>query len=163
MKCPFCNANETKVLDSRNLKDGSSIRRRRRCEACERRFTTYETIEVNMPMVYKIDGRREEFFRDKLISSLEKACQKRPVSTNQISHIGDNIEKTLLEMNDKEVSTKAIGHLVMMYLRHLDPVAYIRFASVYLKFSDVKEFVNDISHEEHYFNAIDKSTTQVEE
>lgn len=152
MKCPFCQASDTKVIDSRNLKEGFSIRRRRKCESCKRRFTTYESIEINMPLVVKLDGRREPFKRIKIRSGIEKACQKRPVSTEQIDRIVENLEKSILEISDKEISTKDIGHLVMMYLRNLDPVAYIRFASVYRKFTDVEEFVHDIQHEEHIFN-----------
>lgn len=152
MKCPFCQANETKVVDSRNLKEGFSIRRRRKCDNCMRRFTTYETIEISMPAVAKLDGRREPYNREKIRSGLEKACQKRPVSTEQIDRIIENLEKAILEISDKEVSTKDIGNLVMLYLRNLDPVAYIRFASVYRKFTDVDEFVHDIQHEENIFN-----------
>jgi transcriptional repressor NrdR len=152
MKCPFCQAKDTKVVDSRNLKEGFSIRRRRKCESCERRFTTYETIEISMPAVVKLDGRREPYNPEKIRSGLEKACQKRPISTEQIDRVMENLEKGILEISDKEVGTKDIGNLVMMYLRNLDPVAYIRFASVYRKFQDVDEFVNDIQHEEFNFN-----------
>lgn len=152
MRCPFCEAKDTKVVDSRNLKEGLSIRRRRKCEQCLRRFTTYETIEINMPVVVKLDGRREPYKREKILSGIEKACQKRPISTDQVERIVENLEKSILEVSHKEISTKDIGHLVMMYLRNLDPVAYIRFASVYRKFTDVEEFVHDIQHEEIIFN-----------
>lgn len=152
MRCPFCQSNETKVVDSRLLKEGFSIRRRRKCEKCEKRFTTYENIEISMPMVVKLDGRRETFLRDKVKSGLEKACQKRPISTDQIDRVVENIEKDILEINSKEVSSREIGNLIMMYLRNLDPVAYIRFASVYRKFQDVDEFVSNIKQEESNFN-----------
>ena len=154
MKCPFCNNNETKVIDSRLLKEGFSVRRRRKCESesCQRRFTTYESIEIQMPAVVKLDGRREPYKREKILLGLEKACQKRPISTDQIERVLDNIEKQILEITTKEISSKEIGNLVMMYLRNLDPVAYIRFASVYRKFQDVDEFVNDIKDDEVNFN-----------
>lgn len=152
MKCPFCEKNETKVVDSRLLKEGYSVRRRRKCEGCLRRFTTYETIEIQMPAVVKLDGRREPYRRDKIRGGLEKSCQKRPISTDQVDRMVENLEKNILEISDKEVSTKDIGNLMMMYLRNLDPVAYIRFASVYRKFQDVDEFVNELRDEETNFN-----------
>ncbi|MBC75381.1 MAG: transcriptional regulator NrdR [Halobacteriovoraceae bacterium] len=155
MKCPFCEKNETKVVDSRLLKEGFSVRRRRKCEGCARRFTTYETIEIQMPAVAKMDGRRESYRRDKMRSSLDKACQKRPISTDQIERVVENLEKNILEISDKEVTTKEIGNLVMKYLRNLDPVAYVRFASVYRKFQDVDEFVNELKGDETNYN-IDK-------
>lgn len=153
MRCPFCDSNDTKVVDSRLLKEGFSIRRRRRCEACTKRFTTYETIEISMPMVVKMDGRREPYKKEKIKGGLEKACQKRPISTDQIERLIENLEKNVLEINEKEISSIEIGKLIMMYLRNLDPVAYIRFASVYRKFQDVDEFVNNIKDEETNFNS----------
>jgi transcriptional repressor NrdR len=153
MICPFCQANDTKVVDSRLLKEGLSVRRRRKCESCTRRFTTYETIEIQMPIVVKLDGRRERYNKDKILDGLEKACQKTPVSTEQIERVVDNIAKSILEVSDKEINSKQIGNLVMQYLRNLDPVAYIRFASVYRKFHDVDEFVNELQHEEDNFNS----------
>lgn len=149
MKCPYCSAPDSKVLDSRNSDEGSVIRRRRKCEACQKRFTTFETVELSMPMVIKRDGRREAFQRDKIKHGVEKACEKRPISAVQIERILNNIEKAILDISDKEVQTKDVGNLVMMYLRHLDPVAYIRFAAVYRKFQDVEEFVNELKHDEH--------------
>ena len=149
MKCPYCQAPDSKVLDSRNLEDGGVIRRRRKCEACQKRFTTFETVELSMPSVIKRDGRREPFRREKIKSGIEKACEKRPISALQIERIISNIEKAVLDISDKEVKTGDIGNLVMMYLRHLDPVAYIRFAAVYRKFQDVEEFVNELKHDEH--------------
>lgn len=149
MKCPYCQAPDSKVLDSRNLEDGGVIRRRRKCESCQKRFTTFETIELSMPSVIKRDGRREPFKKDKIKSGIEKACEKRPISALQIERIISNIEKAVLDISDKEIKSGEIGNLVMMYLRHLDPVAYIRFAAVYRKFQDVEEFVNELKHDEH--------------
>lgn len=152
MKCPYCQESETKVVDSRLLKEGTSVRRRRKCEGCEKRFTTYETIEISMPNIVKLDGRRESYRREKIADGIQKACQKRPISTEQVERIIENIERSMREISEKEVSTKQIGNLVMMYLRNLDPVAYIRFASVYRKFQDVEEFVNDIKLDEQSFS-----------
>jgi transcriptional repressor NrdR len=148
MKCPYCTAPDTKVLDSRNLEEGSVIRRRRKCESCQKRFTTFETVELSMPMVIKRDGRREPYKQEKIMKGIEKAVEKRPISAVQIERIINNIEKAILDISDKEVLTKDVGNLVMMYLRHLDPVAYIRFAAVYRKFQDVEEFVNELKHDE---------------
>lgn len=153
MRCPFCQDNETKVVDSRLIKEGFSIRRRRKCEKCDRRFTTYETIEIHMPNIVKLDGRREPYKKEKLLNGIEKACQKRPISTEQIERVVENIRKSILEISSKEVMSKDLGHIVMQYLRNLDPVAYIRFASVYRKFQDVDEFVNEIKHDEESFHS----------
>ena len=152
MRCPFCEQSETKVVDSRLLKEGLSVRRRRKCESCEKRFTTYETIEISMPNIVKLDGRREPYNREKIYGGISKACQKRPISTDQVERIVENIEKSIRDTSSKEVSTHDIGKIVMMYLRNLDPVAYIRFASVYRKFQDVDEFVSEIQHEEETYN-----------
>ena len=149
MKCPYCSAPDTKVLDSRNSEEGSVIRRRRKCEACQKRFTTFETIELSMPMVIKRDGRREPYNKEKINHGIQKSCEKRPISAVQIERIINNIEKAILDISDKEIQTKEVGNLVMMYLRHLDPVAYIRFAAVYRKFQDVEEFVNELKHDEY--------------
>lgn len=148
MKCPYCSAPDTKVLDSRILEEGSTVKRRRKCESCQKRFTTFETVELSMPMVIKRDGRRETFDKDKILRGIAKSCEKRPISAVQIERIINNIEKAILDISDKEVNSKDIGNLVMMYLRHLDPVAYIRFAAVYRKFQDVDEFVNELKHDE---------------
>jgi len=148
MKCPYCSAPDTKVLDSRNLEEGSTIRRRRKCETCQKRFTTFETVELSMPMVIKRDGRREPYKQEKIMKGIEKAVEKRPISAVQIERIINNIEKAILDISDKEIHSKDVGNLVMMYLRHLDPVAYIRFAAVYRKFQDVEEFVNELKHDE---------------
>jgi transcriptional repressor NrdR len=149
MKCPYCSAADTKVLDSRNLEEGSTIRRRRKCDTCQKRFTTFETVELSMPMVMKRDGRREPYRQEKIKVGIEKACEKRNISTAQVDRILHNIERSILDISDKEVQTSEIGNLVMMHLRHLDPVAYIRFAAVYRKFQDVEEFVNELKHDEH--------------
>lgn len=148
MKCPYCDAPETKVLDSRNIDEDQVIRRKRKCESCQRRFTTIESIQLSMPMVIKRDGRREPYNQDKISRGIEKAVEKRPISASQITRIISNIEKSILEISDKEVSSMEIGNLVMMYLHHLDPVAYVRFASVYRKFQDVEEFVNELKQNE---------------
>lgn len=148
MKCPYCSAPDTKVLDSRNLEEGSTIRRRRKCESCQKRFTTFETIELSMPQVIKRDGRREPYIKDKIKRGIEKACEKRPIPAAQKERILSNIEKAILDISDKEIQSIEIGNLVMMYLRHLDPVAYIRFAAVYRKFQDVEEFVNELKEDE---------------
>lgn len=149
MKCPYCSAPDTKVLDSRNSEEGSVIRRRRKCEGCQKRFTTFETIELSMPMVIKRDGRREPYNKEKINYGIQKSCEKRPISAIQIERIINNIEKAILDISDKEIHTKDVGNLVMMYLRHLDPVAYVRFAAVYRKFQDVEEFVNELKHDEY--------------
>ncbi len=153
MKCPFCEHKDTKVLDSRLIKQGSSIRRRRQClsEECERRFTTYETIEVSLPRILKKDGRREEYNRAKLLSGLEKACQKLPVSPEQINNIIDSVEKKLVELNLTEVSASLIGSIVIMHLKHLNPVAFVRFASVYKEFENIDDFVKDLKFEQNHF------------
>lgn len=148
MKCPYCSVPDTKVLDSRNSEEGSVIRRRRKCESCQKRFTTFETIELSMPMVIKRDGRREPYNKEKINHGIQKSCEKRPISAIQVERIINNIEKAILDISDKEISSKDIGNLVMMYLRHLDPVAYVRFAAVYRKFTDVEEFVNELKHDE---------------
>jgi transcriptional repressor NrdR len=152
MHCPFCHTDNTKVIDSRLLHEGFSVRRRRKClsEKCEKRFTTYEQIEINMPMIVKSDGRREKFNKDKLRSGLTKACQKRPISTEQIERVLENIEKEIIDLSTKEVSSNDVGEILMQYLRNLDPVAYVRFASVYKNFQDVIEFIKDLEKQETY-------------
>jgi transcriptional repressor NrdR len=162
MKCPFCSIPDTKVLDSRTSEEGLVVRRRRKCEACQKRFTTFETVELSMPMVIKRDTRREAYDREKIKNGIEKACQKRPVSQAQVERIITNIEKAILDVSDKEIRAQEIGQLVMMYLRHLDPVAYVRFASVYRKFQDVDEFVNELRHDEVSHFKINKETEEKE-
>lgn len=144
MRCPFCENEDTKVIDSRHTEDGHAIRRRRECDACGKRFTTYEKVEQMMLMVIKKDGRREAFDRDKIMSGVIKACEKRPVSMAEIENIVDEIERGLNNMMEKEVESSFIGELIMERLRKLDEVAYVRFASVYRQFKDVSTFVAEI-------------------
>jgi transcriptional repressor NrdR len=144
MHCPFCRAADTRVLDSRDSAEGTIIRRRRECESCKRRFTTYERVEELNPLVVKKDGRREAFDRDKLIAGLKKACEKRPVSVEQIEGLVQQIERKVQESGEKEVSSTTIGTLVMERLPTLDEVAYVRFASVYRSFRDIAEFMTEL-------------------
>lgn len=144
MKCPFCGGADDRVVDSRESREGEVIRRRRECESCGRRFTSYETIEEIPYMVVKKDGRRESFDRKKLRTGLVKACEKRPVSPAQLDAIVDEIETRLHDTEEREVGTTDIGARVMDRLRELDKVAYVRFASVYRKFEDVDEFLSEL-------------------
>ena len=144
MRCPFCAANEDKVIDSRESREGDVIRRRRECVGCGKRFTTYERVEDVLPLVVKKDGRREPFDRSKIMNGLKKACQKRPISADSLERIVDGIEARLQEEGRKEVSGGEIGEAVMAALRTLDPVAYVRFASVYREFRDVEEFMREL-------------------
>ena len=145
MKCPFCGHLEDKVVDSRLSSDGEAIRRRRECEGCQRRFTSYERVEEIMPMVVKKDGRREPFDRLKVLSGLKKACEKRPISIDTLESVANEIEKKLLEGAQKEISASAIGEEIMKRLQELDKVAYVRFASVYREFKDIDEFVKELT------------------
>lgn len=144
MKCPFCAHLENKVIDSRLSKDGGVIRRRRDCDECGRRFTTYERIEEILPMVIKKDGRREVFDRGKLLGGLKRACEKRPVSVEDLERIVDKVEQTLQECGDREIPTSKIGETVMKELHELDEVAYVRFASVYRQFKDINQFMDEL-------------------
>ncbi|MDX9972685.1 MAG: transcriptional regulator NrdR [FCB group bacterium] len=144
MRCPFCNYLEGKVVDSRSSKEGDAIRRRRECLKCGRRFTTYERIEEIAQMVIKKDGRRETFDRWKIKSGILKACEKRPVSLEQVDALIDDVERTLFNSSEHEVSTDEIGRTVMDRLRKLDEVAYVRFASVYRQFKDLNEFMTEL-------------------
>ena len=144
MKCPFCGHLEDKVVDSRLSTDGEAIRRRRECERCGKRFTSYERVEEIMPMVAKKDGRREPFDRMKVLSGLKKACEKRPISVDTLEKVADEIEKKLLEGSDKEIASRAIGEEIMKKLHELDEVAYVRFASVYREFKDINEFMIEL-------------------
>lgn len=144
MKCPFCHETENRVIDSRLSKDGNMIRRRRECESCSRRFTTYERVEEMMPMVVKKDGRRETYDRLKIINGLKRACEKRPVSINTIEAITDRIERSLQERGEKEIPSSVIGETLMRELHDTDPVAYVRFASVYRSFKDISEFMVEL-------------------
>lgn len=144
MKCPTCNHEETKVIDSRLSSDGSSIRRRRECLKCEKRFTTYEYVEFVPLMVVKRDGRRQAFDRKKIISGLIKACEKRPVSMDNMEDVALAVEKVIQKKFDREVESKYIGELIMERLVKLDEVAYVRFASVYRQFKDVHQFMQEL-------------------
>ncbi len=144
MNCPFCFEKETKVLDSRLIKQGSSVRRRRKCLSCEKRFTTYEQIELEMPRICKSDGRREDYHRDKIRSGIEKSCQKLPISNQQIQRILDTIERELQDKNSSEIKSREIGEIVMKHLKHLNATAYVRFASVYKTFKDIDQFFEDL-------------------
>lgn len=144
MKCPYCNAQDTKVIDSRPADDNSSIRRRRQCEKCGKRFTTYEKLETMPLMVIKKDRSRETYDRSKIESGIIHSCHKRPVSTQQINAMIDAIENQIFNMEEKEVETTVIGELVMRKLKQLDEVAYVRFASVYREFKDVNTFMEEL-------------------
>ncbi len=144
MKCPYCGSLEEKVVDSREGKDGVVVRRRRQCQQCRRRFTTYERIEEIHFMVVKKDGRREPFDRHKILAGLLKAIQKRPVSVAQLEKIVDEIEARLAEKVEREMTAAEIGELIMKRLHEIDEVAYVRFASVYRQFKDVSQFVEEI-------------------
>ncbi len=144
MKCPYCNASDTKVIDSRPAEDNSAIRRRRQCETCGKRFTTYEKLETMPLMVIKKDRTRELYDRGKIEAGILHSCHKRPVSTQQINALIDEIETQIFNMEEKEVETTAIGELVMRKLQQLDEVAYVRFASVYREFKDVNTFMEEL-------------------
>jgi transcriptional repressor NrdR len=144
MRCPFCGNLEDRVIDSRMSKEGDVIRRRRECLKCERRFTSYERIEEVLPMVVKKDSRREPFERNKILSGLKKACEKRPIPIEKLEEIVTQIELKLLASGEKEVPSEWIGEEVMNALREIDNVAYVRFASVYREFEDVNEFLEEV-------------------
>lgn len=144
MKCPFCGHIEDKVVDSRESREAETIRRRRECLKCEKRFTTYERIDEIPYMVIKKDGRREKFDRQKVLQGLLKACEKRPVPMNKLEEIVNQVEAFVMESNHRERDTTAIGEMLMSRLKRLDKVAYVRFASVYRDFKDVKEFMDEL-------------------
>jgi len=144
MKCPFCGHPEDKVVDSREGKEHQAIRRRRECLGCKKRFTTYERVDEIPYMVVKKDGRREKFDRQKILAGLLRACEKRPVSMNQMEEVVNQAEALVIDAHDREVNSREIGELLMNRLRELDKVAYVRFASVYLDFKDVKEFMDEL-------------------
>jgi len=140
MKCPFCNHSDTQVMETRDSEDGNSIRRRRQCAACEKRFTTYERADITFPVIVKKDGRRNEYERAKLLASMKLALRKRPVSTEQVDGAIERMEEKLLTLGVRELPSARIGELVMRELKKLDKVAYVRFASVYRSFEDIDEF-----------------------
>ena len=146
MKCPFCNHLEDKVVDSRETKEGDTIRRRRECLACERRFTTYERIDEVPYMVVKKDGRREKFERQKVLGGLLKACEKRPISMAKLSELVNRVESKVSDSPDREISTTEIGEHLMESLREMDKIAYVRFASVYRDFQDEQAFFNELKN-----------------
>jgi transcriptional repressor NrdR len=145
MRCPKCGCQEDKVIDSRSSREGATIRRRRECLSCQNRYTTYEEIEHEGLVVVKRDGRREEFSREKLLSGVKKACQKRPISPKVIEELVDKIVEEIVEKYDREVPGIDLGERVMNALRGLDDVAYVRFASVYRRFQEATEFVREVS------------------
>ena len=144
MRCPFCKQNNDRVIDSRSSSEGYAIRRRRECSDCGRRFTTYERIEETPLRVVKKDNSRVPFDRNRILQGLLKACEKRPVSSEQLDQVVDRVERQCMEAFDKEVPSKVIGNLIMQELRHLDQVAYVRFASVYREFKDVSQFLEEL-------------------
>jgi len=146
MKCPFCGFLEDKVVDSREAKDGDAIRRRRECLQCSRRFTSYERIDEIPYMVVKKDGKREIFERNKIMAGLLRACEKRPISSSQLESIVDSVEKNVQDSTDRELPTSEMGKIIMRRLKELDKVAYVRFASVYLEFEDVSEFMTELKN-----------------
>jgi transcriptional repressor NrdR len=144
MKCPYCGDLENKVVDSRLNKDYTITRRRRACDACGQRFTTYERLEVMLPMLIKKDGRREAWDRRKVVEGLQKACEKRPVSMEDLDGFVDSLERRLQDLGEREVSSKQVGEWVMEGLSRIDEVAYVRFASVYRQFKDLNEFMDEL-------------------
>jgi len=145
MKCPYCGCEENKVIDSRTSKDGQSVRRRRECIDCKRRFTTYEYIEKVPVMIIKRDSRREPYTREKLIEGIRTACRKRPVSSKEIDDMVDDIERILFSMEKEEIDSKEIGEIVMEKLKNTDEISYVRFASVYRQFRDMNEFIGELN------------------
>jgi transcriptional repressor NrdR len=144
MKCPYCEFPESKVLESRPSKELDTIRRRRECLKCQKRFSTAERLEEGLPLVVKRDGRRELFERGKILNGLKKACEKRPISITNIEKVVSRIEYNLLQRGEREVKSTEIGQMIMEELRSLDEVAYVRFASVYRQFKDINEFMNEL-------------------
>lgn len=144
MKCPFCNHENTRVIDSRPAEDNSSIRRRRACDVCDKRFTTYEKVEAIPLVIVKKDDNREAYDRSKIETGVLRACHKRPVSTDRIEDLVDEVEADILNRGDKEISSRVIGELVMNKLKDLDAVAYVRFASVYREFKDINTFMDEL-------------------
>ena len=145
MKCPYCGDQDSKVIDSRHSEDGASIRRRRECLACQKRFTTYETVESLPIIVVKKDGSRQSFDRTKILNGMVRACEKRPVSFDTLESIATDIEQSLQNDMDREIPSTRIGELVMERLKDVDEVAYVRFASVYRQFKDISTFMAELS------------------
>jgi transcriptional repressor NrdR len=145
LNCPFCSHVDTRVVDSRLGREGNNIRRRRECEECGKRFTTYERVEEMLPLVVKKDGRREAFDRQKIVAGMQRACEKRPVSIAAIEQFVDRLEQSLQESGEKEIPSNRIGEAVMTALHEIDQVAYVRFASVYREFRDINEFMAELT------------------
>ena len=145
MKCPYCGDQESKVVDSRHSEDGLSIRRRRECLACQKRFTTYETVESLPVIVVKKDGSRQSFDRNKILNGMVRACEKRPVPLAELENAASEIEQILQNSLEREVSSEDIGELVMERLKRLDEVSYVRFASVYRQFKDIRSFMDELN------------------
>ncbi len=144
MKCPFCGKENTRVIDSRPADDNSSIRRRRQCDKCSKRFTTYEKVEAIPLVVIKKDNNREPYDRSKIEAGVFRSCHKRPISVDQINALVDEVENAIFNLEEKEVPSSMVGEIVMDKLKELDPVAYVRFASVYREFKDVNTFMNEL-------------------
>ncbi|WP_291236149.1 transcriptional regulator NrdR [Frisingicoccus sp.] len=144
MKCPFCGETDSKVIDSRPAEDGSSIRRRRQCNGCKKRFTTYEKVETIPLIVIKKDNNREPYDRQKIVSGILRSCHKRPISADQINRLVDEVETEIFNREEREIPAQEIGEIVMNRLKDLDAVAYVRFASVYREFKDVNTFMDEI-------------------
>ncbi|MBN1842075.1 MAG: transcriptional repressor NrdR [Deltaproteobacteria bacterium] len=144
MKCPYCGGVDNKVIDSRMTKEGDTIRRRRECLGCDRRFTTYERVEQLPLVLIKKDGRREAFARAKVLAGIQKACEKRNISINILEQFVDELERELQEMGEKEIPSSVVGERIMTKLHELDDVAYVRFASVYREFKDINDFMSEL-------------------
>lgn len=144
MRCPYCREDSDRVIDSRPVEEGTGVRRRRECSHCSRRYTTYEFLEPSLLMVIKRDGSRQAFAREKLLRGISIACEKRPVSAQQIEAIVDDVEAEVRDMHKTEVSSEVLGNLVMKRLKDIDQVAYIRFASVYRQYKDIEEFIQEV-------------------
>ena len=161
MYCPFCSANDTKVIDSRLVSGGHQVRRRRECLACHERYTTFENAELVMPRIIKRDGSREPFNKDKMRSGLSRALEKRPVSMEQIELAVNKLKSQMRATGEREISSEMLGDLIMAQLKELDKVAYLRFASVYLSFEDISEFADEIMRLGKEKNGKTKKTKQV--
>jgi len=144
LNCPFCSSENTRVVDSRDVRDQNAIRRRRRCDDCERRFTTYERVEMRLPTVVKRDGRREAFDINKIRAGVDMACSKRPITAERIDTMLATVERFFMDQTEREMTAERVGQVVLDHLRHLDEVAFVRFASVYREFSDVGQFLTEL-------------------
>lgn len=144
MRCPFCDHQQNRVVDSRKARDGSAIRRRRECSGCDRRFTTYERVEEIFPQIIKRDGSREDYDRVKALRGIRLACSKRPISTATVDDVVDRVERKMLDRGEREIESDWLGSAIAAELHKIDPVAYIRFASVYRGFSDIEQFIQEL-------------------